>query len=93
MKSLLVLSCFGLQAVAFPFVMDSALNSRQLPDVTAAQILSKARSNCGAGHVCLTFDAKAQKVSTTGDHAYKKPSSDQIRGMQLMNRQDEDEEY
>ncbi|KAB8446271.1 hypothetical protein FH972_025251 [Carpinus fangiana] len=49
---------------------------------TPAQVASAARNNCGAQNPtgCTSFNAKAQYVSTSGEHAYADPAPDEIRG-------------
>lgn len=68
----------GLQGRAADLHRRAEEEKRQLPDPTAAQALSKARKNCGVVD-CLVFDATAQYVSTTGEHAYASPAADEIR--------------
>ena len=70
--------CFALQAVAYPFAVEE-LAKRQVPSTALARSLSKARSNCG-NIPCLVFDEEAQRVSTSGDHAWAAPQPGQIRG-------------
>lgn len=44
-----------------------------------AQIISKARTNCGPTP-CLTFDYDDQLVSVTGQNVYQSPAVSDIRG-------------
>lgn len=70
------------QAAAFPFVANDVVAKRQtvgIPSTDAGKAISAARDNCGPTR-CLTFDAKEQYVSTTGEHAYRSPAADEIRG-------------
>lgn len=79
-SSLLFVSAFGLEASAFPAVLNAIIDKRQgLGNTTAATALSAARTNCGPTP-CNIFDAAEQYVSTTGDHAYASPAADEIRG-------------
>lgn len=47
---------------------------------TAGQALSRAENNCGPRGPCLGFNAEAQRVSVTGEHAYRPPGKGDIRG-------------
>ena len=82
-SSLILCTFFGLQAAAFPHVISAIANDmakRQgLPDPSAAQALSAARTNCGPTP-CTVFSATEQYVSTTGQYAYASPAADEIRG-------------
>lgn len=85
MKSAAISIClFGLHATAFPSVLRDVVEKRQgLPSTSAAQALSRARTNCGP-IPCAVFSATEQYVSTTGDHAYASPAADEIRGKQVL---------
>lgn len=47
---------------------------------SAAKALSAGRKNCGLVP-CTDFDAQKQFVSTSGDHAFKAPGQNDIRGL------------
>jgi hypothetical protein len=100
MKYSFALAALALKAAAFPAVLeavqqDSGLEKRVgLPSLQAARDLSAARTNCGP-LPCVGWDPKNQYVSTHGDHAYRAPAKDEIRGMYsspatLMNEPDVD---
>ncbi|KAK5173879.1 uncharacterized protein LTR77_002560 [Saxophila tyrrhenica] len=76
-----VVSLVGLSS-AFPADLLNAIadiEALELPSIYAALDLSKSRTNCGPTP-CGVFNAQEQFVSTTGEHAYAKPRSNQIRG-------------
>lgn len=77
----LILASVALSATAYPFALDEQAAKRQVPSVAVqvAQAQSRARTNCG-NIPCLTFNEKDQFVSISGEHVYRKPSADQIRG-------------
>lgn len=87
---LIAAGLFGLEAAAFPTVINDiatrtrleAFQKRQsevTPGSAAAIAASKARGNCGVVP-CLVFDAKEQFVSTTGANAFVVPKKTDIRG-------------
>ena len=81
MKSIaLTGALFGLQAAAFPAIMEMVAREADSNPVTAAaRKVSKARTNCGVAP-CTTFNAAEQYVSTTGEHKYVKARAGEIRG-------------
>jgi len=77
-----IVASLAAQAVAFPAVLEAVQKVEKrvgVPSLQAARELSASRTNCGP-LPCTGFDAAAQYVSTTGDHAYASPAADEIRG-------------
>lgn len=69
-------------ASAFPFVLDDVQKRQTLPPAGSdlAKQISAQRDNCGP-FKCTTFNAAEQFVSTSGDHAFKSPGQNDIRGL------------
>ncbi|CAN9323128.1 unnamed protein product [Alternaria alternata] len=79
---------FSLAAFAFPANLlnnlDKDISVEQLAEITelAAKISNEVQTKrqLGASILPPGFDAKAQRISTTGDHAYIAPGSGDLRG-------------
>lgn len=74
---------FGLEALAFPaWLMDRGLPDEEVRRIAriAARIELDAANPRQIGDRSVGFDAKAQYVSNTGDHAFVAPGPDDIRG-------------
>ena len=75
MKTSLICSAtfFSLAAFAFPAnLLKGDISAEQLAELTglARRITQEAQKKPQPAHVKRVFDADAQHVSTTGDHAY-----------------------
>lgn len=72
--SLLVTTLFGVQTFAFPTaLMNGDVSAVELSRITqlADKIAAESRKRqAGLGLIDVGFDAKAQKVDTSGQHAY-----------------------
>jgi hypothetical protein len=75
--SLLLTTIFGLQALAFPAaLMNGEVSASELERITelANKIATESKKRqAGLNIVDVGFDAKAQKIDTSGDHAYVSP--------------------